>query len=99
MRITFKNLIKGLVDQGPPTRFIRNLVKGHLLGWISERSHVTYGGKPKIKYNTKTTAQNAAAAMSEKTGVHFSNYKCLFCDGYHIGKNSLNKISNPPPSN
>ena len=25
-------------------------------------------------------------------GTHFSTYKCLFCDGYHIGKNRDNKV-------
>jgi len=29
--------------------------------------------------------------MSKKHGVHFSNYKCIFCDGYHLGKNRDNK--------
>ena len=99
MRITLKNLVKGLIDQGPPRRFVRNLFKGHLFGWVSGRSHLTYGGKPKVKYNTKASAQKAADAMGAKVGVHFSNYKCLYCDGYHIGKNSLNKISDIPPSN
>jgi hypothetical protein len=99
MRITFKNLVKGLIDQGPPIRFVRNLLKGHLVGWVSDRSHFTYGGQPKIKYNSKASAQRAAEAMGKKVNVHFSNYKCLYCDGYHIGKNSLNKISSQPPSN
>ena len=42
-------------------------------------------------YNTKASATKAAAAMMKKTGNYFSNYKCVFCDGYHIGKNSANK--------
>ena len=29
--------------------------------------------------------------MSKKHNTHFSFYKCLFCDGYHIGKNRDNK--------
>jgi hypothetical protein len=37
-------------------------------------------------------AKKAADAMSKKRGAHFSYYKCLFCDGYHIGKNRDNKI-------
>ena len=32
------------------------------------------------------------AAMTKKYGTHFSTYKCLFCDGYHIGKNRDNKV-------
>lgn len=40
---------------------------------------------------TKEDALKVAAKMSAKHGVHFSAYKCLFCDGYHIGKNRDNK--------
>ena len=29
--------------------------------------------------------------MSQKHNTHFSVYKCLYCDGYHIGKNRENK--------
>lgn len=42
-------------------------------------------------YNTKASATKAAESMSKKHGVWFSNYKCLHCDGYHIGKNRDNK--------
>ncbi len=38
-------------------------------------------------YNTKKTAIKSANSMAKKKGVHFSNYKCLYCNGYHIGKN------------
>ena len=43
-------------------------------------------------YNTVEGAKKAAEAMSKKREAHFSYYKCLFCDGYHIGKNRDNKI-------
>jgi hypothetical protein len=42
-------------------------------------------------YNTKTTAQKSAVAMAKKHGFYYSNYKCVFCDGYHIGRNRDNK--------
>ena len=29
--------------------------------------------------------------MGQKYNTHFSTYKCLYCDGYHIGKNRDNK--------
>lgn len=86
-----KNLFLVLKDQGPLRRFLRNLMKGHLIGIISMRSHLNANGKPKVKYNTKKTAEKCAAQMTKKHGVWFSNYKCLHCDGYHIGKNSENK--------
>lgn len=87
----FKNLYLVIKDQGPPRRFFRNLRKGHLMGIMSNRSHINASGKAKVMYNTKATAVKSADAMKKKTGNYFSNYKCLYCDGYHIGKNSENK--------
>lgn len=48
-------------------------------------------GKLKVMYNTKETAQKAADSMERKQGKHFSVYKCIYCDGYHLGKNRENK--------
>ena len=45
-----------------------------------------------MSYPTKTVAMKAAEAMSTKYGVHFSVYKCAWCDGWHVGKNAQNKI-------
>lgn len=86
-----KNLILGLKDQGPLTRFVRNLLKGHVLGLFSKRSHFNQNGSEKIKYNTKQTAIKSAEKMRQKHGKWFSNYKCIYCDGYHLGKNRDNK--------
>lgn len=86
-----RNIYLALKDQGPFTRFIRNLRKGHLIGLFSKRSHENANGKPKIAYGSKASAKKAAEAMAKKRGVYFSNYKCVHCDGYHIGKNSENK--------
>jgi hypothetical protein len=93
MKITLRNFLLGIRDQGPLLRFIRNWRAGHLKGWFSHRSHENFNGTPKIMYNTKATAIKSAEAMGKKRGVHFSNWKCLYCNGYHIGKNSLNKIT------
>ena len=32
-----------------------------------------------------------AKKKAKKKGVHFSNYKCIYCDKYHLGKNRENK--------
>jgi hypothetical protein len=48
-------------------------------------------GLPKVMYNTKESALKSAESMGKKRGVHFSTYKCVFCDGYHIGRNRDNK--------
>ncbi len=87
----FRNLILAFKDQMPFSRFLRNLRKGYLIGLFSRRSHENADGKPKIAYGSKASAQKAAEAMKKKRGVYFSNYKCVHCDGYHIGKNSENK--------
>lgn len=86
-----RNIILALKDQGPLSRFLRNLRKGHVLGLFDKRSHCRADGKPKVMYNTKASATKAAETMTKKRGVWFSNYKCLFCDGYHLGKNRENK--------
>lgn len=85
------NIWFALKDQLPLKRFVQNLLKGHLLGLLSERSHLNASGAPKIAYSSKVSAEKAATAMSKKNGVHFSNYKCMHCDGYHLGKNRSNK--------
>jgi hypothetical protein len=87
-----KNIMLAFQDQLPIRRFIKNLFKGHLLGLINKRSHYRDDGTSKIIYNTKETAIKSAAAMMKKNGVYYSNYKCLYCNGYHIGRNSENKI-------
>lgn len=91
MKIKFRNLVLALKDQLPLRRLIRNVIKGHIIGLISKRSHLNGSGNQKVKYNTKKSAMKSAEHMSKKHGVHFSNYKCIWCDGYHIGKNSDNK--------
>lgn len=89
--VRIRNILLVIKDQGPLRRFVRNAMKGHMLGICHARSHVNANGKPKVMYNTKATAIKSAVRMGEKRGCYFSNYKCLYCDGYHIGKNSENK--------
>ncbi len=91
-RMRLRNLAKALWEQGPFKRFVRNFfVTGNALGMFSKRSHLTESGKAKVMYNTKKTAEKSAKKLSEKHGKHFSHYKCVFCDGYHLGKNRDNK--------
>jgi hypothetical protein len=83
-----KNTFLVIKDQMPVSRFYRNFfVTKNAWGLLSRNSHVSsVSGKEKIKYNRKTTAVGAAEQMKIKTGNHFAPYKCLFCEGYHIGK-------------
>jgi hypothetical protein len=90
--IKVKNLYLALVDQGPFKRFFHNFfVTGNAKGLFYKRSHYRDDGKLKVMYNTKETAQKAADSMAKKMNKHFSVYKCIYCDGYHIGKNRENK--------
>ena len=92
-KITFKNFWIWFVDQLRRKRFFYNFfISKNAWGAFSINSHINQStGKPKVVYHTKETALKSAEAMSKKLGVHFSIYKCLFCDGYHIGKNRDNK--------
>jgi len=89
-----RNVWLVLKDQMPLQRFFRNFfVTRNAWGlFFRNGTHIAgYSGKPKVMYNTKKSSLKAAESMSKKNGVHFSSYKCLFCDGYHIGKNASNK--------
>ena len=82
-----RNIFLALKDQLPLKRLIRNLRNGRVTGLIHPRTHLRADGAPKIMYNTKASAVKAAEAMAKKTGKAFGNWKCMHCDGYHIGKN------------
>jgi hypothetical protein len=92
-----RNIYLAIKDQFPLSRLWRNLRKGHLFGLMSKRSHENANGNPKVMYNSKATAEKSALAMREKhlkkhgVLVWFSNYKCMRCDGFHIGKNREHK--------
>jgi hypothetical protein len=88
-----RNLILCFKDQLPIRRFIKNFcITRNAWGLFHKNSHVSQGsGKPKVMYNTKATAEKAALSMKKKHGYHYSPYKCLWCDGYHIGRNRSNK--------
>ena len=89
----------GLYEQGPIKRAYKNfVVTGNAWGLFSIRSHQREDGKLKVMYNTKKSALKAANSMAtkneKKTGkkIHFSVYKCIYCNGYHLGKNRENKV-------
>lgn len=92
-KIKWKNFKVWFVDQWKRKTFFRNFfITRNAWGAFSINSHINqHNGKPKVMYNTVEGALKAAEAMSKKTGKHFSFYKCLFCDGFHVGKNRDNK--------
>lgn len=91
--ISWKNFKIWFIDQWNRDRFFYNFfVSRNAWGAFSINSHINQStGNPKNMLKTKEDALKVAAKMSAKHGVHFSAYKCLFCDGYHIGKNRDNK--------
>jgi hypothetical protein len=77
----------------PLKRFIKNfLITRNAWGLFHVNSHINQRTlNPKVNYNTKETAVKGAISMSKKYKKHFNPYKCLHCDGYHLGKNRDNK--------
>ena len=91
-QLAWKNLIAGLKHQMTFKRLFRNyFITGNGLGLFDIRSHINENAKEKVKYNTLESATKASIAMEKKYGNHYSIYKCIYCDGYHIGKNKDNK--------
>ena len=91
MKIKLRNLFLALKHQLPLSRAFRNFViTRNAWGMFHQNSHIAQGsGKPKVMFNTLVGATNAAESMERKHGGRFRPYKCLFCDGFHIGKNRV----------
>ncbi len=92
-KIKWKNFKIWFIDQVKRKRVINNFfITRNAWGAFSLNSHINqHTGQPKVMYHTIETARKSAEKMGEKHNTHFSYYKCLFCDGYHIGKNKDNK--------
>lgn len=91
--ITWRNLKLWFKDQFKRKTWFRNMfITFNAWSAFSINSHINqHTKKPKVMYNTEKTANKSAGQMSRKYNTHFSYYKCLFCDGYHVGKNRDNK--------
>jgi len=88
-----RNLILAIKDQGPIKRAFRNfIITRNAWGMFHKNSHVRQdNGNPKVMYNTKESAIKASVALGKKRKKYFSVYKCIYCDGYHLGRNRDNK--------
>lgn len=84
-----RNFILAILDQGPGERFIKNFfITRNAWGLFHKNSHVAQSsGKLKVMYNTRATAVKAADSLSKKYDRVFRPYKCIWCDGFHIGSN------------
>ena len=89
-----KNLLPWLKEQlSRPGWFKNFFITRNAWAAFSINSHIRHSnGEPKMTYPSKEAALKAAEKMGNKHGVHFSVYKCLYCDGWHCGKNRENKI-------
>lgn len=92
-KIKLKNFWLWFKDQVKRKRAFYNFfISRNAWGAFSIKSHIRGDtNEPKVMYHTLQSALKAAEKMSAKYGKHFSTYKCLFCDGYHVGKNRDNK--------
>lgn len=85
-RISFRNVLLWLADQltHPSTLFQRRS-----WGVFSVYAHVRQSDrKPKNISDTKERALTTAHFMAEKYAGKYSVYKCVYCDGWHVGKES-----------
>lgn len=77
--------LKELHQRG--TLFRAFFITRNAFGSFHINSHISQStGLPKVCYNHESSAKKSAEAMTKKKGEYFSYYKCLFCNGYHIGK-------------
>lgn len=83
--VMVRNVVLAVFDQP-----LREWFNGNARGIFSRRSHLNGGGKPKVEHPTRRAAESAAASLQRhptNSGVEFAAYKCLFCDGFHVGRN------------
>lgn len=90
-KIQLRNIPTWIIDQLKRPRWFSNFfITRNARGAFSIYSHVRRkDGLKKVTYPTKDKANKAAEAMKKKHKTHFSVYKCLYCDGWHIGKKTV----------
>jgi hypothetical protein len=86
-----RNILLAFKYQLPLARMWRNfVVTRNAWGLFHQNSHARQDtGKPKVAYGSLASAEKAAINMEAKYGGKFRPYKCIFCDGFHIGKNRV----------
>ena len=87
-KIKFRYIGMWLKDQMSRSDWFRNMfVHRSAWGAFSIYAHAKRSdGKSKISYKSKAKAEKAAFDMAKRYGYHFTTYKCLFCDGWHVSK-------------
>ena len=94
--MSIKNLILAVFNQLTRPNAFRNIfVTRNAFGIFSIYSHVSRRtGMPKVAYLSMHDALSAADLMCREYGAHYFVYKCAWCNGWHIGKNTQNKLPN-----
>lgn len=95
--VTLPNFLAGLKHQMPLKRLLKNFfITGNAWGMLSKFSHFVRlentlsFTKEKVKYNSPESAKKAIASMLKKyPEKNFSFYRCIYCSGYHIGRNKM----------
>ena len=92
MKCNKKEMLKDIWFQLRAKDAIKNIFITHnAFGIFSINSHINghnNQGTPKQTFPDEKTAQKVAEILSKKYNANFSAYKCGFCSGYHIGKDS-----------
>lgn len=86
IKMSVKNILIWFADQmkHPATLFIRKS-----WGVFSVYAHIRRSDRlPKKTSQDKVHALKTSKYMSDKYGGRYSVYKCVFCDGWHIAKES-----------
>lgn len=85
-RISLRNLGIWLADQ---ISHPKTLIRKKSWGVFSKYAHIRRSDcLPKKSSHNKEKALQTAIFMSKKYGGEYSVYKCVFCDGWHIAKES-----------
>lgn len=85
-RISFRNVCAWLTDQ---MKHPSTLFRHKSWGVFSMYAHVRRSDRrPKAISDTKERALATADFMAEKYGGKYSVYKCVYCDGWHVAKDS-----------
>ena len=89
-RIGIKNLWIWLADQFKSPGTILNR---KAWGVFSVYSHLRRSDrKAKKVFATKDKALKEAEVLGKRHDAHFSVYKCLYCDGWHVAKDAMKKV-------
>lgn len=82
-----KRIYYTIKSQFPFKRFFTNFfINGKAWKLFTKKSHYRNSHIVKYKYSTLDEAKNSAKHLEDKHKKHFTYYKCMFCDGYHVSK-------------